>query len=208
MEGVSDTHAAHQPFVDSVDPTAELDALAERASGGDRSAWAQVWRELSGRIHAYLRVAGAGDPEGLTSDVFVALIGREAPISGGWAGLRSLAFSMAHARMVDDRRKAAVRKGGTTYTPESDPRSAPSAEAAALASTGEGEVTALLDLLPEDERAVLTLRYVADLDLAGTAEALGRSKTTVSRLQARALATLRGFLDHSPLGDDATEGVS
>ena len=70
------------------------------------------------------------------------------------------------------------------------------------------QVTALLDLLPEDERAVLTLRYVADLDLAGTAEALGRSKTTVSRLQARALATLRGFLDHSPLGDDATEGVS
>lgn len=99
-----------------------LDIVARRATSGEREAWGQVWTELSPRIHSYLRLAGASDPEGLTSDVFVTLIKREAGHHGGWDGLKALAFTMAHARLVDDRRRLHTRRGSTTYTPETDPR--------------------------------------------------------------------------------------
>lgn len=184
-----------------------LDAVARRAASGDRDAWGEVWIELSPRIHAYLRLAGSSDPEGLTSDVFVALIRRDEELHGGWEGLRSLAFTMAHSRLVDDRRRSHVRRGTMAYSPETDPRTTPSAEASALATTGESEVMALLDLLTEAERAVLTLRYVADLDLAQTASVLGRSTTTVSRLQTRALGSLRLYLTPPRTGTDSMKGV-
>lgn len=184
-----------------------LDDVALRATSGDREAWAHVWELLSPRIHAYLRLAGTQDPEALTSDVFVALIRRETAVTGGWEGLRSLAFSVAHARLVDHHRRSRTRGNDAAYTDAVDPRTMPSAESAALAQWGEGEVIALLDLLSEEERTVLTLRYVADLDIAQTASVVGRSSTTVSRLQARALQHLRGLLGPSPdRGDDLPKG--
>ena len=186
---------------------APLDALAEAAAAGDRSAWARVWVELSGRVHSYLRLAGASDPDGMTSDVFVALIGRDSGLRGGWEGLRSLVFSIAHARLVDDRRRAHVRRGTTPYDPEADPRTTPSAEASVLASLGETEVVGLLALLPEGERTVLALRYVADLDLAQTAAVIGRSPATASRLQAKALRTLRTFLEPTTTPDTTQRGT-
>jgi RNA polymerase sigma-70 factor (sigma-E family) len=52
-------------------------------------------------------------------------------------------------------------------------------------------LAAALALLPRQQRAVLMLRYHADLTEAATAQTLGLSVGTVKRYTARAMATLR-----------------
>ncbi|MFE4329184.1 SigE family RNA polymerase sigma factor [Streptomyces sp. NPDC056831] len=60
------------------------------------------------------------------------------------------------------------------------------------------QVRAALAVLPPRQRAVVVLRYWADLDIAATAAAMGCSTGTVKSHTARALARLRSLL-----GDDA-----
>ncbi|BCJ74414.1 RNA polymerase sigma-E factor [Catellatospora sp. IY07-71] len=65
-------------------------------------------------------------------------------------------------------------------------------------------VRAALLSLPQQQRAVLMLRFHADLTEAATAAALGISVGTVKSYTARALTTLRG---HAALRDLVTEGA-
>ncbi|WP_246002315.1 SigE family RNA polymerase sigma factor [Allorhizocola rhizosphaerae] len=58
----------------------------------------------------------------------------------------------------------------------------------------QGMVREAIMSLPHQQRAVLMLRYHADLTEAATAEALGLSVGTVKSYTARALRTMRGLL--------------
>ncbi len=62
-------------------------------------------------------------------------------------------------------------------------------------------VHGLVDRLPADHRAVITLRFGEDLAIADVAVRLGRSPDAIKQLQRRALATLRTLLAEG--GDDA-----
>jgi RNA polymerase sigma factor (sigma-70 family) len=55
---------------------------------------------------------------------------------------------------------------------------------------------AALDRLPDRQRAVLVLRYLAELDVAETAEVLGISRDAVRSLTHRAITTLRSAQSH------------
>ncbi len=67
------------------------------------------------------------------------------------------------------------------------------------------ETRAVLDGLPPRARAVLVLRYYADLDDAAIAQALGITESTVRATASRALASLRQTY---PLGDDARRAAA
>jgi RNA polymerase sigma-70 factor (ECF subfamily) len=60
-------------------------------------------------------------------------------------------------------------------------------------------VHGLVDRLPTDHRAVITLRFGEDLSIAEVARRLNRSPDAVKQLQRRALAALRALLAE---GDD------
>lgn len=175
------------------------DVLASAAAG---EPWAlrALYEELAPRVHGYLLARGARDPEDLTSEVFLTVFARLGTVTGGIAGLRSLTFSVAHARLVDDLRRHSRAPTITDYEPERDTRSSPSSEDEVLASLGMAEVIEHLSRLPEAQREVLALRHLADLSIDQVAAVLDRTPGAIKQLQRRGLLALRAALE--------TEGVT
>jgi RNA polymerase sigma-70 factor (sigma-E family) len=64
-----------------------------------------------------------------------------------------------------------------------------------------------LGALPSRQRACVVLRYFDDLSVSDTAAVLGCTEGTVKSQTSRALASLRGTFDGSPIGVPATEGA-
>ncbi len=156
-------------------------------------AWALrvVFDELAPRVQGYLRTRGAAEPEDLTSEVFLAVFPRLSTVTGGAAGLRTLVFSVAHARLVDDLRRQGRRGPAVPYDPQRDDRVSPSSEDEAFDQLAVERVRTLLGTLPADQRDVLLLRIISDLTVEQVAVAMGRSPGAVKQLQRRGLVTLR-----------------
>jgi RNA polymerase sigma-70 factor (ECF subfamily) len=164
------------------------------ARGGAASdRFAAAYRELSPRVLGYLRGHGVDDPEAATNDVFLALHGRFDSIEGGDDGVRTLTFSIAHARLVDFHRAQARRPRQVPFDVDDDPRRAVSAEDAALDHVGGGAL-ALLTRLGDDQRQAISLRVIAGLSLEETAQVMDRSVGSVKQLQRRALESLRSLV--------------
>ena len=167
------------------------DDVVRAAAAGDAQAVREVYEALSPRVLGYIRSRGVEDPEGCTSEVFLALVPRLPQVCGGAAGLRTLAFSVAHARVVDDARRRSRRPHVLAYEPEHDDRTTESAEQRAVASVEAERAVRLMQHLNEDQRAVVSLRVVGDLSLEETAQVLGKTVPSVKQLQRRGLQRLR-----------------
>lgn len=171
------------------------DAVVAAAGRGDQVAVESIYRDLAPRVLGYLRARGVEDPEGLTDEVFMAVIPRLPDLRGGAGGCRTLVFSVAHARAVDDLRRRSRWPVHGSYEPELDPRLADSAETVVMGGVATERIGQLLDELGEEQRAVIMLRIVGDLSLEQTAGVLGRSVGSVKQLQRRGLLRLRELMD-------------
>lgn len=175
------------------------DAVTEAAAAGDTEALETIYRDLAPVVRGYLAVHGSRDADGLTNEVFVQVIPRLRELHGGWDGLRTLTFSVAHARLVDEQRQRARRPDPAPYAAEADLRPVPSAEEHALTRVASEELTDVLELLPASQREVIVLRVLADLTVRQTAAVLGLSEPGVKKVQAKGLAALRALLTPAAL---------
>lgn len=174
------------------EPIAESTFVA--AQRGDGDAFALIWRELAPTVAGYLAARGVADPDGTTSDVFLAVLPRLGELTGGVAGLRTFVFSIAHARIVDERRRRARRPEPITFDPQAHDDVLPSAEQEAIGRLETEDILRVLANLRPEHREVLALRVVADLSVEQTAAAMRRSIGSVKQLQRRALLALRAQL--------------
>jgi RNA polymerase sigma-70 factor (ECF subfamily) len=170
------------------------DDVVLRAVSGDPHAFREVYDALAPRVLGYLRARGVRDPEGLTSEVFLAIHTRLPQLTGGATGLRTLVFSVAHARAVDDVRREARRPPSYSYDPRLDERTSDSAESQAVASLEAARALELMSQLNDDQRAVVTLRIMGDLTLEQTAEVTGKTIASIKQLQRRGLIRLRSLM--------------
>lgn len=175
-------------------PSELTDDLVAAAAHGDQDARGTIYRLLAPALLGYLRAGAADDPQALTQDVFVKLLPQLPRITGGAEGLRKLAFTIARARLIDAARARSRTAGTVPYAPANDPRSVRSAEEDAQAALSTARVQAVLALLPDDQRDVLTLRVLADLTIEQVAEVMERSPGAVKQLQRRGLVSLRRAL--------------
>jgi RNA polymerase sigma factor (sigma-70 family) len=154
-----------------------------------------VFRALAGPVHGYLRASGARESEDLLGDVFVDVTRSLARFEGDDDALRRWVFTIAHNRLVDERRR--VERGR---------RLAPDAPTglAAQPEPFDPELEAALDQLTPEQRDVIVLRFVADLPLDAVASLTGRNVGAVKALQHRALARLQTQLRPS---DTSSEGA-
>lgn len=164
--------------------------LLAAARDGREWAWEALYRELAPRLLGYLRANGATDPEDLLGEVLVQLV-RDLPrFDGGEEQFRAWAFTVAHHRLLDDRRRRARRPVEDGSSAASERVGGDVAEEA-LARIGDQRVRLALARLSADQRAVLMLRLLGDLTVEQASRALGKTPGAVKALQRRALEVLR-----------------
>ena len=105
-------------------------------------------------------------------------------------------FTIAHRRLVDERRRTGRRREQAF-----DPATLPvtdatvSAEAVTLDDLDAGAVSELLDTLTPDQRAVVLLRVLGGFPVKEVARILGKRENAIKVLQHRAVNALARTLE-------------
>lgn len=174
------------PFGDRFD-----DVLAA-ARVGDEWAWTELYQELAPVVLGYLRGQVAASPEDLTSEIFLQVVRDLERFSGDESSFRSWVFTIAHHRLIDDRRRAARRPATATEAEELDRHLDPvEVEPDAIENVTTEELRLLFEVLSPDQRNVLLLRIVGGLTIPEIAQIVGKRPGAVKALQRRGLVALR-----------------
>jgi RNA polymerase sigma-70 factor (ECF subfamily) len=178
--------------------------LVVQAQGGDREAFAALYRHYLPRVHGYCyRLLGTREAaEDATTDIFMRALA--ALPSCRPQTFRSWLFAIAHNVIADERRRRPTD---------------PLAAAAAVAdptpveerATVAGDWSRVLDVLPHlspDQQQVVALR-LSGLSAAEIGEALGKPRNAVDGIHHRAVLRLRALLIGEALGKprNAVDGI-
>src|SRR5215210_1648668 len=172
--------------------------VLEAARAGADWAFEVLYRDLARSVIGYLQGQGAPEPEDAASEVFVGMVRNISSFEGDERAFRTWVFSIAHRRLIDQRRSRARHPEELTDPSELTERvlkaeAAPPGQEIQARLPGPA-ARALLDL-SADQRSVILLRVVADLGVAEVAEILGKSQGGVKTLQRRALRALAKSLE-------------
>jgi len=173
----------------------DFDAVLQAARAEAEWAWAALYDGLQPSILGYLRAQRAADPEDLAGEVFLQIVRDLARFEGEERDFRAWAFTIAHHRLLDDRRG----RGRRPEAPATDAvieRHGPTGdvEVEALEALGTEHVRRLIDGLARDQRHVLLLRILGDLTIEEVARVVRKRPGAVKALQRRGLAALRRAL--------------
>ena len=173
--------------------------LAAAQSGGS---WAfdRLYRAFAPSVVGYLRMQGVDDAEDLTNEVFLNVFTALGSFTGDEAQFRSWMFTIAHRRLVDERRRSSRRPRIATEEASEQSDAGGDVEDEVLRRLSVERVRRLCDRLAPDQRDVLLLRMLSAMTVEQAAEALGKSPTAVKALQRRALVAIRRLIER--------EGVS
>jgi RNA polymerase sigma factor (sigma-70 family) len=182
-------------------PDPRFDRLLAAARAGDRDAWGEIYGALAPGVLGYVRARGASDPEDLTGEVFVQVVRDLSSFEGGAAGFRAWVFTIAHHRLLDQRRLETRRPQSVGEPVEAVQVHGGDVEAEALERISFRRVTELLEALSADQRDVLLLRIVGDLSLEDVARVTGKRTGAVKQLQRRGLAAIRRQLEREGVAE-------
>lgn len=189
-----------------------FDEVLAAAQAGDDQALETVYRDLAPLVVGYLRGRGAADPEDLASETFVAVVRNVGRFRGTETKFRSWVLTIAHRRLVDERRRLSRQPEGAAEPGDLEKATdgalvAGDAADDALARIGTAGVRELLDELTDDQRAVILLRVVAELPVKETARVLGKRQGAVKTLQRRGLARLQRVFDERDQSGNPEDSV-
>ena len=143
---------------------------------------------------------GAADADDLTNEVFLNVFTAIGSFSGDESQFGSWVFTIAHHRLVDERRRRSRRPQMSTEEAPEQADDGDDVEAEVLRRLSVERIRTLCDRLAPDQRDVLLLRMLSAMTIEQVAEALGKPTTAVKALQRRALAAIRRLIER--------EGVS
>jgi RNA polymerase sigma-70 factor (ECF subfamily) len=170
------------------------DVLAAARAGGE-AAWRALYEDLAPILRGYLGRQGARDVDDLVGDVWLRVVRSLERFDGDEGAFRSWVFTIAHHRLIDQRRQRGRRSVDPAETADLEaalPEAPDTAELAVEARTSE-EIAALLGVLTDDQRDVLLLR-LAGLTVVEVAEVVGRTPNATKALQRRGLRSLERHL--------------
>lgn len=176
-------------------PPPDLSGAIAAARADEPWAYRRLFEWLGGPVAGYLRSQGAEDPDDLANDVFLRAFTNLDTFEGDEARFRSWLFTIAHNRLIDDRRRRSRRPVVVDRADAVDAGQEPGADDRVLERMADERVLALLDGLSAGQRDVLLLRIVADLTVEQVSDVVGKRPGAVKQLQRRGLATLRRRLE-------------
>ncbi|MFP4149977.1 MAG: RNA polymerase sigma factor [Nitriliruptoraceae bacterium] len=176
-----------------------FERILAAARRGDEHAWTRLYLDLAPALTGYLIGQGSPNAEDVVSETLLQVVRDLHRFQGDEASFRSWVFTIAHHRLIDDRRRLQARPSDATEAEELDRQAPPHLfEDHTIAHLGPRELEHLLHATTPDQRDVLLLRYVADLTLHEAAEVLGKDYNAVKALHRRGLAALRAHISEGP----------
>jgi RNA polymerase sigma-70 factor (ECF subfamily) len=169
------------------------------AKQGDEGAFVVLFRSVQPLLLRYLRTVGGPLAEDVAADTWVSIVRGLERFSGNETGWRAWVFTIARARLRDAQRKAARTPVpvdvASVYAGVAD-----GADVAAMVEEIFSTEAALdvIAQLPPDQAEVILLRHVAGLDVAHTAEVLGKRPGAVRVAAHRGLKRLAGLMSPVP----------
>jgi RNA polymerase sigma-70 factor (ECF subfamily) len=173
----------------------EFDRRLRAAQNGDEACFTELFRSIQPRLLRYLRTVGGGLADDVAAETWLSVVRGLHRFSGDESQWHAWVFTIARARLVDARRRAA-----RTAIPVDGDALAEAVPAVADVSGAVEEMfsteaaLSLIATLPRHQAEVVLLRYVAGLDVSRTAEVLGRRPGAVRVTAHRALKRLAGQL--------------
>jgi RNA polymerase sigma-70 factor (ECF subfamily) len=168
-------------------------AAALAGARADRpAAWGDLYAWLAPGVAGYLRMLGAREVDDLTCEVLLAVFRRTDSFEGSESNFRSWVFTVAHSRLVDERRRRGRQPNCVPIDADFEPPTSECpTETAAMRSFELADIEAVCAQLPADQRSVVLLRIIGELSIEQVAEALGKSPGAVKQLQRRGFESAR-----------------
>ena len=167
-----------------------FETILAAAQRGDPRALEELFTTLSPVVVGYLRLQGSREPEDLTSEVFVGVLRSIRSFRGDEAHFRAWLFTIAHRRLVDERRRLSRRPAPEPLDLAAEVLAPDDVEAEAGRAVSDARVREVCAGLAPDQRDVLLLRLLAGLTLEECATTLGKSLGAVKALQRRGFAAI------------------
>jgi RNA polymerase sigma-70 factor, ECF subfamily len=165
----------------------ELTQALTAAIAGDEAGFALLWRALQPSVLRYLRVVVGDAAEDVASETWIQAARDLRRFEGDPASFRGWLFRIARNRAIDDRRRVARRPEEPAESFDDHVPPAPDTAAEALERSDTAWALELVATLPRDQAEAVMLRVVAGLDVAATAQVLGKRPGAVR------VATMRGL---------------
>lgn len=187
-------------------PAAGAVPMAEAIAGaraGNEQAWVCLYHRLAPQVRGYFAARGMGQPDDLTSEVFLEVARRIGRFEGDDAAFRTWVFTIAHSRLVDDIRRSQRRGEDAPLERAAGVAASDDVEGEVMARLRREELMGLLDGLSDGQRDVVLLRVLGGLSVAEVAAVLHRTVSGVKVLHHRAVKAVRQRLE----ADDVTKST-
>lgn len=186
-----------------------FDDVLMAAQAGAGWAFTRLYEDLAGVVTGYLRQQGAREPDDVASETFLHVFSGIGTFEGDEEAFRSWVFTIAHRRLVDERRKVGRRpQVAPVDDAEAQPDAGPSPDHTVVDDAHWEELEQHLAVLTPLQRDVVLLRVVAGLTVAETAATVDRSPDAVRQLQHRGLRALEEDLLAGDAGDVVADGAT
>jgi RNA polymerase sigma-70 factor (ECF subfamily) len=170
-----------------------------RAQHGDEVAFTDLYRTMQPMLLRYLTVlAGPAAAEDLAAETWVAALRGLVKFRGNESDLRGWLITIARARWVDMVRALTRRPEELTDAPP-EQRAPDDVASLVVERAASDEAIAMIAQLPEEQAEIVTLRVVAQLEVAEVAEITGKTANHVRVLCHRGLRRLAQLMPTAPV---------
>ena len=184
--------------VEHTPESTEVPELVARAVGGDREAFAALYREYLPTVYKFLYYRlnqNKAMAEDMTGEVFLRALRKVSDFNWTGADFGSWLLRIARNLVLDNAKSSRARMEllNDEMPEESEPEDRGTEAQVVAALTNEGVYAAIKKLSP-DQRDVITMRFIQGMGVTEVAEAMGKKEGTIRTLQFRGLKALQKHL--------------